>query len=360
MFLSGDTAGCDRNRVPTVRAEAAVIWLGAGRLDKSAKMTGVFTADVLAGLPPDSDWLLTLQCVLEGAVAVGDRAVAIAVVTLLAPYAGRSVVNAGAVMWRGVTDDTLPRAYALLEDSDTSARHRSAALATYERIGAIWWSKRLRAQLPAEPAAPSNDIVMHLHQRPAGCGWSTAKARRSCCRRCGGCTHLHVLLARPDTDIPARDLMSAESVAQTGLDLIDDEGRRVLAARLTTLDAELEFEDRADLREERDAITAYLAGSWDGQAAADSPDPTTNEHGSPWGRPSWRRWSASRKPIRGWVDSCVTASRPVWNAASSPTPTIRSVGYLRAPRRRPDYASSLDLPTRCDPGHPDPSARASQ
>ena len=35
-FLSGDTAGCDRNRGADCRAEAAVIWLRAGRLDKSA------------------------------------------------------------------------------------------------------------------------------------------------------------------------------------------------------------------------------------------------------------------------------------------------------------------------------------
>jgi hypothetical protein len=122
--------------VATVRAEAAVIWLGAGRLDKVAEMIGVFTPDVLAGLPQDSDWLLVIQCVLEGALAIGDTEITAAAVTLLAPYAGRSVVNAGAVMWHGVTDNTLARAYAQLGDPEASARHRAAAQATYERIGA--------------------------------------------------------------------------------------------------------------------------------------------------------------------------------------------------------------------------------
>ena len=62
--------------VAVVRAEAAMIWLGAGRLDKVSEMIGAFTPEVLAGLPRDSDWLLTLQCVLEGAIAVADRELA--------------------------------------------------------------------------------------------------------------------------------------------------------------------------------------------------------------------------------------------------------------------------------------------
>ncbi|HEY5783410.1 MAG TPA: hypothetical protein VIT65_01420, partial [Microlunatus sp.] len=271
-FLSGDAAGCAASApsyeeyaietgVPTIRAEAAVIWMGAGRHDKVAEMIGVFTADVLAGLPSDSDWLLTLQCVLEGAVSVGDRDVARAVLTLLAPYAGRSVVNAGAVMWHGVTDDTLARACALLGDPDSSARYRSAALATYERIGAVWWSDRLRVQLPDEPAAQSDDVVVHLHQQPGGLWLVGREGATFVLPAMRGLHHLHVLLARPDTDIPARRLMGAEIVVQGGLELIDDEGRRVLGARLTALNAELEFADRVDLREERDAITAYLASA---------------------------------------------------------------------------------------------------
>src|SRR4051794_35346195 len=102
-FFAGDAAACaaeapafegyaDEFGVATVRAEAAVMWLGAGRLDKVAQMIGVFTKDVLHGLPGDSDWLLTLQCLLEGALAVGDPDVTASIVELLAPYSGRSVV----------------------------------------------------------------------------------------------------------------------------------------------------------------------------------------------------------------------------------------------------------------------------
>lgn len=95
-FFTGDADGCAAMApvyeshavefgVSAIRAEAAVIWLGAGRLDKVAEMIGPFTADVLARVPRDSDWLLTVQCVLEGALAVGDEAVVEAALALLAP-----------------------------------------------------------------------------------------------------------------------------------------------------------------------------------------------------------------------------------------------------------------------------------
>ena len=41
---------------------------------------------------------------------------------LLSPYEGRAAFNAGAVMFHGVTDDTLARAAALLGDPDTAGR----------------------------------------------------------------------------------------------------------------------------------------------------------------------------------------------------------------------------------------------
>ena len=101
-----------------VRAESTVMWLGADRLDKVQETVSLFQGQTLASLPRNADWLLTMQCVLEGAVAVGNREVVAEVVTLLALYGGRSVVNAGAVMWHGVTDDTLARGFALLGDAE--------------------------------------------------------------------------------------------------------------------------------------------------------------------------------------------------------------------------------------------------
>jgi hypothetical protein len=255
-FFAGDVAGCAASAptfeefatefgVATVRAEAAVIWIGAGRPDKVAEMIGAFTPDVLARLPRDADWLLVLQCLLEGAVAVGDRDLTEAIVALLAPYAGRSVVNAGAVMWHGVTDDTLARGFALLGDTEAAARHRAAALATYDRIGATWWRDRLAAALVAE-SQPTSEPVVHLHEQSGGLWLVGREGATFVLPRMRGLVHLHRLLTEPDRDIPATTLVGGEVVEQPGLELLDDEARRAYRARLEQLDP-----DDPDTKEER-------------------------------------------------------------------------------------------------------------
>ena len=79
--------------------------------------------------------------------------------------------------------------------------------------------------------------------------------------RMRGLEHLHLLLVNPNADKPAQVLAGGEVVVQDGLELADDEGRRVIRARLSTLDAPLELADRADLREERETIKSYLANA---------------------------------------------------------------------------------------------------
>ena len=254
-IFAGDVAGCAAEAVAfedyatefgvaTVRAEAATIWLGAGRLDKVAEMIGAFTADVLATLPRDADWLLVLQCLLEGAVAVGDRDLTAAAIELLAPYAGRSVVNAGAVMWHGVTDDTLARGFALLGDTEAAARYRAAALATYDRVGATWWRDRLAAALVAEPQ-PTGERVVHLHEQPGGLWLVGREGATFVLPRMRGLLHLHRLLTEPGRDVPAATLVGGEVVEQPGLEVLDDAARRAYRARLDELDPD----DPADVEE---------------------------------------------------------------------------------------------------------------
>jgi hypothetical protein len=242
------------NGLAVVRAEAAVIWAAAARPDKVQEMVGVFTPETLAALPRDADWLLTLQCVLEGAVTVSDRDVAAAVVPLLAPYAGRSVVNAGAVMWHGVTDDTLARAHALLGDSEAAARHRAAALATYDRVGATWWRDRLVTALVAEPQATGEPVV-HLHEQPGGLWLVGREGATFVLPRMRGLAHLHRLLTEPDRDLPATMLAGGEVIEQSGLELLDEEARRSYRARLDELDPERDTDERAWLLDQLGAAT---------------------------------------------------------------------------------------------------------
>jgi hypothetical protein len=272
-FFTGDTDECAamaamcegfavEHGVATLRAEAAFLWLGSDRPDKVAEMIGAFTPPVLADLSRDSDWLLTLQCVLEGAVAVGERDIAAAVVELLTPYAGRSVVNAGAVMWHGVTDDTLDRAQLLLGDRESAERHRIAALATYDRIGASWWRDRLRDVDVGVVAGATDDRVVHLHEESGGL-WTVGRDGATfVLPGMRGLGHLRALLAEPGRERSALELAGGSDVVlQGGIDVLDDEAASAYRARLAVIDELLDdaVDSTADeLIGERDALLAEL------------------------------------------------------------------------------------------------------
>jgi len=253
-------------------AEAAYLWSRTPQLDRARALVRTFHGPALNDLPRDVNWLLTLQCVLEAALAVGDRDVAADCARLLAPYENRAVFNAGAVMFHGVTDDTLARAAALLGDPATAARLRGRALATYERLGASWWRDRLASWRP--PAADDtfgSPRRVHLHPVPGGL-WlvGPAEAAASLPARRGFC-YLRELLRRPRQPVAALDLVAAGTgtVAQPGLDgLLDRQALSAYRERLRDLDAELaEAEEWADigrvnaLSAERDALLAELASA---------------------------------------------------------------------------------------------------
>ena len=70
----------------------------------------------------------------------------------------------------------------------------------------------------------------------AGCGWSVARGRRSCCPGCAAWCTCTGCSAEPDRDVPATTLVGGEVVEQPGLELLDDEARRAYRARLEELD----------------------------------------------------------------------------------------------------------------------------
>ena len=92
---------------------------------------------------------------LDVALHADDTDLVARVAPFLAPYAGRSVVTSGGVMFHGVTDDTLSRAADLLGNHEEAARLRADALATYTRIGATWWRRRLEHWSPAPARYPT-------------------------------------------------------------------------------------------------------------------------------------------------------------------------------------------------------------
>jgi len=232
--------------VVVVHAEAAFMWLNAGQPDRAEALLRTFRGGVLAELPRDVDWMLAVQLVLEVALALEDRELVVEAAALLHPYAGRAVVNAGAVMFHGTTDDTLSRALLVLGRAEEAAEHRAAALRTYERIGASWWRRRLEAS--AAPPVAAQSAGMHLCPSTGGLWLVGRDAIPVAGLR--GLGYLRELVSRPGQPLAAIDLVGAGGpvVEESGLgELADRQALTAYRKRLADLDAELaEAEDWAD------------------------------------------------------------------------------------------------------------------
>jgi hypothetical protein len=280
---SGDVAACAAGAaeceafalaegVTVVCAEAAFLWSCAERPDRARALVHTFHHPVLEDLPRDVNWLLTLQCVLEAALFVADRDLVEQAARLLTPYQDRAVFNAGAVMFHGVTDDTLARAAALLGDAETAARLRSRALATYERLGARWWRDRLTSWNPPGPGEPVHRPgQLHLHPIPGGLWLVGADPAAVPLRSLRGFGYLRDLLRRPYQPVDVLDLVGAGAAITmeggTG-EILDQQALKAYRRRLRDLDQELaEAEDWFDLgrldaiHAERDALLHEIASA---------------------------------------------------------------------------------------------------
>jgi hypothetical protein len=256
---------------PAVCAEAAFLWTCADRLDRAQALVHTFHGRVLDDLPRDVNWLLTLQCVLEAALAVDDRNVITTAWRLLSPYAGRAVINGGAVMFHGITDDTLSRAAAALGDTDASDKLRREALRSYERIGASWWRNRLDSTNLSRHSAPPAPVRIRLS--PAADGlWLIGAEPGVPVRALRGYTYLRELLRRPGQTISAPELVTEGrgSAMQPSLgETLDRTAVEAYRRRLGELDQELaEASEWADLgrseaiASERDALVNELSAAF--------------------------------------------------------------------------------------------------
>jgi|SRR5690242_15464893 len=167
---------------------------------------------------------------------------------LLEPYAGRAVLNAGAVGLQGVVDDFVHRAHRALGRPDAD-RWRDAAARCYARIGA---SRHTTAPTPTVRTP-----TVHLHPGPGG--WTVGRAgATTVLPPVRGLHHLRHLLRRPGVDVAALDLAAGSSgttVTDSSTGEIAD--RRALAAYRARL-REL-HEERADAADRADeARTARL------------------------------------------------------------------------------------------------------
>jgi len=276
--------------VTWVVAEAALLWVAAGELDRARGLLYQLAGPDFSGIARDLDWLLTVSELTEVAVATGAGALAETAMRLLVPYAGRGVVNGGGAAFAGVVSDYLYQASEWLGTGDAQ-QWAARAVGEYERLGACWWLRRLppavRIQqakmargrgLPeahpamARPGTPQPGVV---HLRPDGGGgiwWVGREGAATAIREVKGLHYLRILLQRPGADIPAIDLSDIVAghpgvgAAGGGVgEVLDKQALSAYRRRLTEIDADLdEARSWADtgrstkLAAERDALLDQL------------------------------------------------------------------------------------------------------
>ena len=265
----GGEAIAEQEGIREIFAEIAWIYLGIGLPDDARRLASTFDGRVLSGLPRDHNYLLILQLLLDVALATGLDELVETITPMLLPYAGRAVINAGAVMFHGVTDDTLARACERLGDAERAAALREKALATYRRIGATWWRERLEADAPTTSEL-ERSTAMTLRPGPAGVWFVGRGSEESAIPARRGLEHLHALLTQPGTEVAALRLAGgAETVEQAGLgEVVDAQALRAYRRRLAEIDTELDEADvsgdaarGAKLTTERDALLAEVSAA---------------------------------------------------------------------------------------------------
>jgi hypothetical protein len=253
-----------------ISAEAMTLWIGAGNLDRTQALLGQAGAGLLDELPRDADWLLTMQLVLEAALATGSEDVVAEAAGHLAPYENRAVVNAGGVMFHGVTDDTLSRAAELRGDDDEARRLRTRALATYQRIGANWWYDRLAGGHHGSRRIATERVCLYPEEGGLWLVGREGTARHLPALR--GLGHLRTMIRRAGLDVRAVDLMGLQAgtagaapIASDIGEMLDDTARAAYRQRLRDLDEEIAEADEwsdtgrlALLSEEREALMDEL------------------------------------------------------------------------------------------------------
>jgi len=222
--------------VPSISAEAAVLWLAAGEPDHARELLLQLAGGGLAGVPRDVDFLLTTASVVQVAAALcggagsgsgGDAtgnaliaAIAAEGTALLEPYAGRAVLNAGAVTFHGVVDEYVFRGHAALhapgatraaaapgDAADAIDAWRDRAASCYLRLGATWWLDRLGREAVTTVPPPRGGVA---HLRRDGTGWTVGFDHATFgLPDVKGLHYLRELLARPAADVAAAELAAA-------------------------------------------------------------------------------------------------------------------------------------------------------
>lgn len=263
--------------IGSVTVEAAELWLAWGDPERAASLALQVAGAGLEAVPRDVDFLLTIAKLAQVASATGLDELTRTTAQCLEPYAGRAVLNGGALVFAGVVDDYLYRASVAMRRDDAARFHDAAELA-YRRIGAVPWLRRLGGT--SAPPNPSESSSARFVRE--GDAWRLSYGGREVVvRDAKGMSDLCRLLAAPSRPVPAVELV-ADSAGKRGStrdgdlhppgdlgDVIDSTARAAYQQRLTELADEIDEADltgdaerSARLLVERDALVAQLSAAY--------------------------------------------------------------------------------------------------
>ena len=198
----------------------------------------------------------------------------------MAPYAGRCVLNAGAVVCVGVVEDYLWRA-AVVSADPRADDWRAAADAAYRRLNAPWWLRGVstvydvKRGAPVAAPRPVDRRTVEMRRLPGQSVWSVGPAGEArLLPDMKGLHYLRALLQRPGAEITALEMsamVAGHGTAVAEPDAGERLDRRALTAyrnRLRQIDEELDeaqsWNDPARVERietEREALLRELAGA---------------------------------------------------------------------------------------------------
>lgn len=218
-------------------AAAAVLWLDCGETEHAAALVDRI-APQLADLPRDAGWLAILAKTCEAAAGTGRRDAADTCARMLAPYAGRAVLEGEGIAFAGVVEDYLVRA------TGDPAQARSARLA-YERLGASWWADRAHLVRSAANAALPRTLHLHPVDDPERQWCAGSAGAMVTMPPMPGLTYLQELLAHPGQDLPATDLYTSSRPVDVTGPVHPDRARVVVRRAVMSALARLDLHDSA-------------------------------------------------------------------------------------------------------------------
>ncbi|MEU6284567.1 hypothetical protein [Streptomyces sp. NPDC047028] len=255
--------------VPSVSAEAAALWLAADEPDRARELLDQLAGSGLDAVPRDVDFLLTVSSLVEVAAGLHCEDLLEEGARLLEPFAGRAVLNTGAVIFHGVVDDYLHLCEQALGRAGATRWHHSAT-SCYQRIGAGWWRERLNA--PTARTPPPRELTARLRQE-GDLDWVVGRSGATfVLPDLKGLHYLRELLRNPGVEMSALKLSSSApghapvvvDDTDTG-EVIDRQALAAYRERLREIDAELDDAgpwtgqaDLARLRMEREALLAEV------------------------------------------------------------------------------------------------------